>query len=133
MRDDDANIGPLRPLVKEARDVGEGDAAGDADMNCLWLLEDLFANATKGAFEDHGDRFGLPEEGPAGGCDLKRSSGAFEEGEPEFGFEMLIDVCGVDYSQFGQTEWDTDSVADEPKLAFGCARLVTVSATGRSV
>ena len=28
-------------------------------------------------------------------------------------FDTLIDVCGVDYSQFGQTEWDTDSVADK--------------------
>jgi NADH-quinone oxidoreductase subunit C len=25
----------------------------------------------------------------------------------EFGFEQLMDVCGVDYSQYGLTEWDT--------------------------
>jgi len=26
----------------------------------------------------------------------------------EFGFEMLIDVCGVDYLSHGSDEWDTD-------------------------
>ena len=29
--------------------------------------------------------------------------------EPEFGFEMLIDVCGVDYLTYGQDEWTTSS------------------------
>lgn len=29
--------------------------------------------------------------------------------EPEFGFEMLIDVCGVDYLNYGQDEWTTSS------------------------
>ena len=28
--------------------------------------------------------------------------------EDEFRFEMLIDVCGVDYLTYGQTEWQTD-------------------------
>ena len=28
-------------------------------------------------------------------------------------FDTLIDVCGVDYSQFGQTEWDTGSATGE--------------------
>jgi len=26
---------------------------------------------------------------------------------PRFGFEQLIDLCGVDYLSYGQTEWDT--------------------------
>ena len=29
--------------------------------------------------------------------------------EPEFGFEMLIDVCGVDYLNYGEDEWTTSS------------------------
>ena len=29
--------------------------------------------------------------------------------EPEFGFEMLIDVCGVDYLTYGSDEWTTES------------------------
>ncbi len=28
--------------------------------------------------------------------------------EKEFAYEQLIDLCGVDYSQLGQTEWETD-------------------------
>lgn len=29
--------------------------------------------------------------------------------EPEFGFEMLMDVCGVDYLSYGESEWTTSS------------------------
>ncbi|MDH4126098.1 MAG: NADH-quinone oxidoreductase subunit C [Gammaproteobacteria bacterium] len=29
--------------------------------------------------------------------------------EPEFGFEMLMDVCGVDYLAYGESEWTTSS------------------------
>lgn len=32
--------------------------------------------------------------------------------ESEFGFEMLIDVCGVDYLQYGESEWTTSSATD---------------------
>lgn len=32
--------------------------------------------------------------------------------EPEFGFEMLIDVCGVDYLSYGQDEWTTSSATE---------------------
>lgn len=28
---------------------------------------------------------------------------------PEFGFEVLIDLSGVDYSAYGHTEWDADT------------------------
>lgn len=33
--------------------------------------------------------------------------------EPAFGFEQLIDVCGVDYLSYGQVEWDTSDVSSE--------------------
>lgn len=29
----------------------------------------------------------------------------------EFAFKQLIDLCGVDYSQFGQTEWQTNDAS----------------------
>lgn len=29
--------------------------------------------------------------------------------EPEFDFKLLIDVCGVDYLQYGLSEWETNS------------------------
>ncbi|MDA0706465.1 MAG: NADH-quinone oxidoreductase subunit C [Proteobacteria bacterium] len=32
--------------------------------------------------------------------------------EPEFGFEMLMDVCGVDYLLYGESEWTTSSATD---------------------
>ena len=32
--------------------------------------------------------------------------------ESEFGFEMLIDVCGVDYLSYGESEWTTSSATD---------------------
>ncbi len=31
--------------------------------------------------------------------------------EEEFGFEILIDLCGVDYSQYGNAEWDTETAS----------------------
>jgi len=32
--------------------------------------------------------------------------------EAEFGFEMLMDVCGVDYLNYGQAEWKTNDATD---------------------
>src|SRR5437868_15462668 len=29
--------------------------------------------------------------------------------KPKYAFQMLIDVCGVDYLHYGQAEWETDS------------------------
>jgi NADH-quinone oxidoreductase subunit C len=33
--------------------------------------------------------------------------------EPEFGFVLLVDVCGVDYLSYGDDEWDTANVSSE--------------------
>ena len=30
----------------------------------------------------------------------------------EFGFELLVDLCGVDYLEFGESEWKTRSATD---------------------
>ena len=32
--------------------------------------------------------------------------------EADFGFEMLVDVCGVDYLSYGSDEWKTDDATD---------------------
>lgn len=32
---------------------------------------------------------------------------------PDFRFEQLIDLCGVDYLSYGQAEWDTTDVSSE--------------------
>ena len=33
--------------------------------------------------------------------------------DAEFRFEQLMDVCGVDYLSYGQTEWDTTDVSNQ--------------------
>jgi len=46
--------------------------------------------------------------------------------EPEFAFEQVMDVCGVDYSAYGDVEWATDE-----STAAGFSRGVAERATGR--
>jgi NADH-quinone oxidoreductase subunit C len=46
--------------------------------------------------------------------------------EAEFRFEQLIDLCGVDYLGYGQTEWDTENVSNE-----GFSRGVEGTGPGR--
>ena len=46
--------------------------------------------------------------------------------EPEFGFELLVDVCGVDYLGYGDDEWDTSDVSSQ-----GFSRGVEGSGPGR--
>ncbi len=46
--------------------------------------------------------------------------------EPDFAFEQLIDVCGVDYSAYGEVEWATSESTNK-----GFSRGVTERATGR--
>ena len=48
--------------------------------------------------------------------------------EPAFHFEQLSDLCGIDYSAYGQTEWQTESASGsgfsrgvEPESAQGVA------------
>ena len=41
--------------------------------------------------------------------------------EPDFDFKLLIDVCGVDYLQYGLADWETDSTTER-----GFSRGVTV-------
>ncbi|HEY5624185.1 MAG TPA: NADH-quinone oxidoreductase subunit C, partial [Gammaproteobacteria bacterium] len=32
--------------------------------------------------------------------------------DDEFRFEMLMDICGVDYLSYGRAEWNTDSATN---------------------
>ena len=47
----------------------------------------------------------------AGKDDLLEIAAALHD-ESDFGFEQLIDVCGVDYLTYGQVEWETQSATD---------------------
>lgn len=42
--------------------------------------------------------------------------------EPAFGFEMLMDLCGVDYAAYGQAEWKTSEVATGTGFSRGVER-----------
>jgi len=48
--------------------------------------------------------------------------------EPDFRFEILMDCCGVDYSAYGLTEWETDSTTDT-----GFSRGVNEATLGASL
>ncbi|MCP4877792.1 MAG: NADH-quinone oxidoreductase subunit C [Gammaproteobacteria bacterium] len=44
--------------------------------------------------------------------------------DPQFQFQQLVDLCGVDYSQFGTTEWQTDD-ASRAGFSRGVARAAS--------
>ncbi|PYG02653.1 NADH dehydrogenase subunit C [Thioalkalivibrio sp. ALE21] len=46
--------------------------------------------------------------------------------DEDFGFDILIDLCGVDYLEYGQTEWATDDASSE-----GFSRGVQSATSGR--
>lgn len=45
---------------------------------------------------------------------------------PDLAFEMLVDLCGVDYLEYGRTEWSTDAASTE-----GFGRGVMPATSGR--
>lgn len=49
---------------------------------------------------------------PRGEVGIEFAAGAWHEGclalRDEFGFESLVDLCGLDYLGYGSDEWDTD-------------------------
>jgi len=59
------------------------------------------------------------------GADLIAVTMALRD-EPDFRFSELVDLCGIDYLGYGQTEWDTDSVS-----GTGFSRGVEGQAQGR--
>ncbi len=46
--------------------------------------------------------------------------------EPDFAFEQVMDICGVDYSAYGEVEWATSESTNQ-----GFSRGVVERATGR--
>ena len=59
------------------------------------------------------------------GDDLLEVATALRD-EPAFGFEILIDVCGVDYSNYGKDEWSTEETSSS-----GFSRGVEATTPGR--
>ncbi|NNJ93424.1 MAG: NADH-quinone oxidoreductase subunit C [Halobacteria archaeon] len=59
------------------------------------------------------------------GDDLLEVAAALRD-EDRFGFEMLIDVCGVDYANYGRDEWATEETS-----ASGFSRGVEAATPGR--
>lgn len=47
--------------------------------------------------------------------------------QPDFAFEQLMDLCGVDYAAYGDTEWATHETSNQ-----GFSRAVEEHAVGRS-
>jgi len=79
-----------------------------------------FADKIVSAHEARGETFVdvLPENWLSVAKDLRDAE--------EFHFEQLIDVCGVDFLSYGQTEWDTEDVS-----AQGFSRGVEGEGAGR--
>ena len=59
------------------------------------------------------------------GDDLLEVATALRD-EERFGFEILIDVCGVDYSNYGRDEWETEEISGS-----GFSRGVEAATPGR--
>ena len=68
-------------------------------------LEERFADAIAGCVERDGEvTCEVVAEELLSVCRILRDA-------PEFAFEQLIDVCGVDYSAYGNTDWETSETA----------------------
>ena len=49
--------------------------------------------------------------------------------EPEFAFEQLMDLCGVDYSTYGQADWQTEAASNQG-FSRGVAQAIRPAAGG---
>lgn len=56
--------------------------------------------------------------------DLRTVATALRD-EPEFRFEQLIDLCGVDYLEYGIADWETSHVASATGFSRGVEKSVT--------
>jgi NADH-quinone oxidoreductase subunit C len=70
-------------------------------------LKARFGERAMSVVEAHGEV--TLEVAPADWTDVIRAL----RDEPDFGFEVLVDVCGVDYLSYGDDEWDTSGVSAE--------------------
>ena len=79
-----------------------------------------FGNALTGVTERLGET--TLETTPEHWLDVARAL----RDEPDFAFEVNIDVCGVDYLSYGEVEWDTTDVSSQ-----GFSRGVEGQSAGR--
>jgi len=94
--------------------------ADEAAMAFAASLQARFGASLGNVVAEHGE---VTAEVPAG-CWLEVMAALRDE--PEFRFEQLVDLCGVDYLSFGQAEWDTTDVSGE-----GFSRGVEGAGPGR--
>ena len=59
------------------------------------------------------------------GADLLEVATALRD-EPAFSFEILVDVCGIDYASHGKDEWETEATSSS-----GFSRGVAATTAGR--
>jgi NADH-quinone oxidoreductase subunit C len=59
------------------------------------------------------------------GADLLEVATALRD-EPAFSFEILVDVCGIDYASHGKDEWETEATSSS-----GFSRGVAAATAGR--
>lgn len=75
-------------------------------MPLLDEIQARFGDAIQSAREAHGQY--TIEVAPQRLLEVARAL----RDEKAFRFEQLIDLCGVDYLSYGQSEWETDAVTD---------------------
>lgn len=84
-------------------------------------LESRFAGRFGALIQKHDElTLELPAEELLGVCETLRSA-------PEFSFEQLIDLCGVDYADYGKSEW----LADDKVCKGGYGRGVDEGTSAR--
>ena len=94
--------------------------ADDALQRLLETLQTRFGDAL---LESHLERGEVTIE-----VNTEQAREVFTALRDEFAFEQLMDLCGVDYSAYGDSEWATDESTSQ-----GFSRGVTERAIGRSV
>ena len=85
-------------------------------------LKDRFAGTLVSCTIEHGEvTLEVPATSIVDACMALKN-------ETELGFEILIDLCGVDYGAYGLTEWETDETTDT-----GFSRGVSRRAMGKQL
>ncbi len=83
-----------------------------ADTNYRSRLENL-AESLRAAYRERGCEvvMALNEVTMIVPCEQLHAITSELHAKEEFGFEELVDLCGVDYSTYGTSEWETDGAS----------------------
>lgn len=81
-------------------------------------LEERFAEFSPRVETDAAGQFTLTV-----GADHWFEVGQVLRDEPDFAFEQLMDLCGVDYLAYGRGEWETSETATEAGFSRGFERV----------